>query len=327
MSVERLPSTGATSIPPRTRQVGAYTGAGGSDREHRAGTYREASLWGLTWSSTRPRAAAPVTATVVSTWNRSAQPVSVVSRPAAPASLPTSAIGPAQRGLVERAGARYAEMRPADAAAVLHRGQRSGVDDLDHATPPREPHPVTGRQQRRRSRGRRRTGPRRCGRSAASRPATRSGRCRSTRRRARRCPAGTCVRGVACRGTARLGGSPVRYAKPGAKPQNATRNSVRVCDGDRSAALIRQAAATSSRSGPSYHVGIVISSPSASAAACRRGPAAASSREPRSVSVTPSSRIVRAPGTISSTRELAGGRRRTSSARHASTVGAASDAR
>jgi len=76
-------------------------------------------------------------------------------------------------------------------------------------------------------------------------------------------PAGTRGRGVSSRGTASEDGNPVRYANPGAKPQNATRNSM---PPRTSGTEEPQSDATKDTSGPPYRMGISTSRPSTAAA-------------------------------------------------------------
>ena len=109
-------------------------------------------------------------------------------------------------------------------------------------------------------------------------------------------PGGTRGRGEARRGTSTS--MPSRYGKPGAKPQNATRNSVAVCRATTSATLTCHSLASSSRSAPSYRTGMVTGGGPGASLPAR------SARSPRSASVTasgstPSSSSVRAPGTSS----------------------------
>src|SRR4051812_17683888 len=68
-------------------------------------------------------------------------------------------------------------------------------------------------------------------------------------------PAGTRVRGVPRRGT--FQGRPERYAKPGAKPQKATRSSVPVSTSTTSSSLDPASSATNGRSTPSKRTSTV----------------------------------------------------------------------
>src|SRR4051794_22097723 len=79
-------------------------------------------------------------------------------------------------------------------------------------------------------------------------------------------PAGTRGRGAAIRGTAHSSRRPLRYAKPGAKPEKATRNSVPVNRPTASSGLTPQCPATKARSSPSKVVGTSTRGPGGGAA-------------------------------------------------------------
>src|SRR6185369_14947257 len=88
VSVDRLPSTGATVIPPaKARYDGTPTWAAPTSSTD-PGSRSIATPNSAARPSTVTCAGAPVTATVVGVSARSATPVSVVSRPAVPSGFP-----------------------------------------------------------------------------------------------------------------------------------------------------------------------------------------------------------------------------------------------
>src|SRR4051794_4594717 len=74
-------------------------------------------------------------------------------------------------------------------------------------------------------------------------------------------PAGTRTRGSSRRGTRGSSSVGTQYAKPGAKPQNATTKVAAWCRSATACGLQDQASATTSRSAPSYVVSSTVSRP------------------------------------------------------------------
>ena len=241
--------------------------------------------------------------------SRSAQPVSVVSSPAAAGRVAD------QRGWPGAAPARRARRTAARRGARTRAGRdparwsaaRPGPPPrLDHAA--HQPDPGAGREQ---GGGSRSTSKRVTVGAADQPPAAgraRSDRCRRTAPASATEPAGTRGRGVASRGTDQLGRQPgqVREAGREAAERDAELGAAEPLDRRAASASTTSARRRSGRSGAVVHG---RDRRRASARARRRPAAAAPSRRsarPAGRVGTPSSSTVRAPGTISIAVELAG---------------------